>query len=235
MRVLNRLIAVAILSALAGCAANQEEQRSRLVSMLSAARGGLSEEQLNSAWNAAGRHQFTALIDPAQGDRAGRWLLLEYPLADGRVPYYALFKNGGLARVIDPAALEGPQMLTAERRMQAVLEAPDIAGDAIEASVSSRLSARGGGRRAGEDDEAALSNLVPRQIQLGMSINEVKARLGPPAAVSGPAMNTIVYAYGPRNAAEGSVSPIPYLSVTFVNGQVVRVFSGDFFDRGLLK
>ena len=230
MRALCSLITLAAFGLVCGCA-SEHDRRSELVSALSSPQRGISEEQLNSTWKAEGRHQFTALTDPDQGDRPARWVLLEYPLGRGRVPYYALFREGRLASIIDPSAME--QSLTGERRMRAAFQSSDLAGEAIDASASKRLAARDA--RVRDHDEEPLSRLVPRTIQLGMSINEVKARLGPPAAVRGPAMNTIVYAYGPRNAAEGSVAPVPFLSVTFVNGQVVRVFSGDFFDPALLS
>jgi hypothetical protein len=231
MRFLLVLLAAAVCGFSGGCASN-EERRSDLVSALAAPQRGISEEQLNSVWKAEGRHQFTAWLDPEQGDRPARWMLLEYAVGNARVPYYALFREGRLAAVIDPSALAGAEMLTGERRMRAVLDAPDVVGEGIEASVSRRL---GGEGRPREDEDEPLSRLVPRTIQIGMSINEVRVKLGPPAAVAGPAMNTIVYAYGPRNPGEGSVAPVPHVSVTFVNGQVVRVFSGDFFDRDLLQ
>lgn len=215
---------------------------------------GQSQEKLEKLFGTPARHEFTARID----DCLLRGTSFSF---DSKGRYYFVFTNDSLAKICEVTPFEFrrvpykdtwreiPVRTDPERRLEKVLDSPDLVGPAL----SESLRRRGTPPKSGsmnvlpafiiaapfwaaaaplraeqrEEVEALAKKFDPQKVKVGMSAERVEEMFGKPHVTDLTGEQRESRYYGSARLGE---NPLLWISVVFENGRVVRVFSGDFFD-----
>lgn len=217
---------------------------------------GMSLDHLRALLGQEPRHQFTSRVG------ASEYLCVSYAFGEPHARLYFVFKEGKLEKIMEPPPSPtrtvpyqgawGQQRLPVdpEVRVAEVMQAGDMSGQPLRASLAARLPKGGKSfnvlpafgvlaphfaateplrRKQYRRNEQLAKHFDARKVRLGDSREQVDSAFGPPLQTTQAGGRTVcVY---------GSTEPLPMVSppylfspidVHFESGRVVALFSNDF-------
>lgn len=225
---------------------------------------GITLDELQGIMATPPRHQFTARID------GGERLAVSYAFGETWARLYFVFRNGKLEKIVEPPPSEYKQVpykggilelkrpVDAEKRLEVVLAAPDLAGAQPAAAIRGKLPKRSRPpinvlppfEPVPPVPAAARPRIVknyqrnlelarrfdPFKLKLGMTPAAVDREFGEPLRLEGDGGPQPSRVYD--SDEEVSVNPeyaFSPVAVVFEKDAATRIFSNDFVDQKVNK